>query len=229
MRYLMITSVSRVSMWMSLGPALDGVEDRRVDQLDDRAGVGGDAVDREDLLAVLVLLDELDAEVLGRLVEHALGALRLLQDLLDRRAHAHLDLDRLAEQQLQLVDLEHVRRVGHDHRQAAVELRLGDEAVAQHQVERDAAEQVVVDPEVRHVDELEPVARGEGLRLAPLAARAARAPARRSRPSSALRPSTVRSPLATTDSFTRATRIESSVRVVQVLELDCPSMLNSGR
>ena len=182
MRYLMITSVSRVSMWMSRGAALDGVEHRRVDQLDDRAGVGGDAVDRQHLLALLVLLDELDAEVLRGLVEHALGALRLLQDLVDRRAHADLDLDRLAEQQLHLVDLHHVRRIGHHHRQAAVELRLGDEAVAQHQLERHAAEEIVVDPEVRHVDELEAVAGGEGLRLRAAPRRGARAPARRSPP-----------------------------------------------
>ena len=45
----------------------------------------------------------------------------------------------------------------------AVQLLLGDEAVAQHEVERDAPEQVVVDPEVRHVDELQTVAEGERL------------------------------------------------------------------
>ena len=54
----------------------------------------------------LVLLHELDAEVLGRLVEHALRRSRdfcRISSIAERTPD--LDLDRLAEQQLELVEL----------------------------------------------------------------------------------------------------------------------------
>jgi hypothetical protein len=187
MRYLITTSVSRVSMWMSLARRWMALKIVESTSLMIGAGVGGDAVDRQDLLAVLVLLDELDAEVLGRLVEHALALSDFCRISSIAERHPDLDLDRLAEQQLELVDLDHVGGVGHHHRQAAVELPLGDEPVAQHQVERDAAEQVVVDPEVVHVDELEPVAGGRAPRR-----RGARAPGGRAIPRPSRRPGAAR-------------------------------------
>ena len=141
--------------------ALDGVEHRRVDQLDDRALVGGDGVEGQDLLAVALVLHQLDAEVFGRLVEHPLGALGFLQDLLDRRGSSDLDLHRLAEEHLELVDPPDVGGIGHHHRHAVGELLLGDEAVAQHQVEGNAAEEVVLDAELPHVDEVQPVVGGQ--------------------------------------------------------------------
>ena len=59
------------------GPALDGVEDDRVDELDDRRRLLlRDRVDRQRLFAVFVLADELHAEAFRRFVEHALGRLR---------------------------------------------------------------------------------------------------------------------------------------------------------
>ena len=76
------------------GAALDRVEDDRVDELDDRRGVLRDPVDREGLLALLVLGDELHPEVLGRLVEDALRGLALLEDVADRGAAADLDPER---------------------------------------------------------------------------------------------------------------------------------------
>ena len=124
MRYLIDhLGVARLDVDVA-GAPLDGVEQRRVDQLDDRALVRGDAVEREDFAPLLVLLHELHAEVLGRLVEDALHALGLLQDLLDGAARPDLEHHLATEQHLELVDLHHVGGVGEDDRQAAVGLAL---------------------------------------------------------------------------------------------------------
>ena len=68
------------------GAALDGREDRRVDQPDDRAVVARQPLDGEVVFARVLVLEDLDLELLGGLVEHALRALALLEDRLDRRA-----------------------------------------------------------------------------------------------------------------------------------------------
>ena len=67
---------------------LDGGVDRRVDQPDDRADVARQPLDGQVVVAVLVFLEQLQLEALGRLLEHALRALALLQDRLDRRPRA---------------------------------------------------------------------------------------------------------------------------------------------
>ena len=67
------------------GPALQGVEDGGMHQLDDRAFVLVDAFQRQDLFAVLLLLDDLELEVLGHRVHHLLGAAAPLEHGLDRR------------------------------------------------------------------------------------------------------------------------------------------------
>ena len=134
--------------------ALDRIEQRRVDELDDGALVGRDPVDREHLAAVLVFLDELDLEVLGSLVEDPLRTLGLLQEILDLGPDADAGLEGLSELQFQFIDADHVRRIGHDDRQASFQLAFRDEAVAEHQVERDVPEEVVVDAEVLEIRDL---------------------------------------------------------------------------
>ena len=76
---------------------LDRGVDRRVDQPDDRADVAGQPLDGEVLVAGLVVLEDLQLEAFGRLLEHALRALALLQDRLDRRRRADRHLDRRAQ------------------------------------------------------------------------------------------------------------------------------------
>ena len=147
------------------GAPLDGVEEGGVDQLDDRALILGNAVDRQHLRLVALALDQLDTEVFGRFVEHPLGAFGLLQDLLDGGRGADLDLDRLAEEQLELVEAAHVRGIRHDHRHPTLELLLGDERIAEHQVEGNAPEQVVLDAEVPDVDELQAEVGGQSAGL----------------------------------------------------------------
>ena len=147
------------------GAALNRRQQGGVDQLDDRALIGADAVDRQHLVAVLVLLNELDAKVFGRFVQHPLSALRLLQDLANECGHADPHLGRLAELQLELVELDDVGRIGHDDGHAPGQLCVGNEVVAQHQLHRHGPQQVVVDAVVAEVDELEAEALGELLRL----------------------------------------------------------------
>ena len=147
------------------GAALDGVEDDGVDQLDDRRRLLlRDRVDRQRLFALFVLADELHAEAFGGFVEHALRRLRLLQLVADRGGRGHLDLQRRAEEQLQLVELEHVGRIADHDGDVPVLAPLRQELVADHQVERDVAEELVIDLEVLQVDEREAVLLGHALR-----------------------------------------------------------------
>ena len=142
------------------GTTLDGGEDHRVDQPDDRAVVAGQPLDG-DVLAGVLVLEDLDLELLGGFVEDALRVLALLEDRLDRRAGADHHPHRRAEQHRQLVDHRQVGRVGDDDDQRPAVAAERHEAVAQHQVGGDAPEQLLVDPEQPHVEELEPVAFGE--------------------------------------------------------------------
>ena len=149
------------------GAALDGVEDDRVDELDDRRGVLRDPVDREGLLALLVLGDELHPEVLGGLVEDALRGLALLEEVADERPAADLDPQREPDVELELVEAHDVGRVGADDRHHAVGLALGHEGVAEHPLDRDRAEEVGVDAERGEVDvrEVQPLGERDRLRL----------------------------------------------------------------
>ena len=147
------------------GAALDRVEDDRVDELDDRRGVLRDPVDREGLFALLVLGHELHPELFGRLVEHALRGLALLQDVVDRRAAADLELQRQPGQKLQLVELHDVGRIGADDRQRLLRALLRDEDVAQHPLDRDRAEELGVHAEGRQVHVRQPQPLGERLRV----------------------------------------------------------------
>jgi hypothetical protein len=104
------------------------------------------------------MIEDLDLKFLGRFVEHALRALALFQHALDRRARAHHHLDGGVEDRRQLVDHREVGRIrDHDDQRAAV-ATVRHEAVAQHQVGRNRSEQFLINPELVHVEELEPVA-----------------------------------------------------------------------
>ena len=99
MRYLITTSLSRVSMWMSEARRLSASKTVESTSLMIGDWSGLDLVDREHLLAVLVVADQLDLEGLGGLLQHALRALAALQRLLDRRGRAHRGLHRRLQQQ----------------------------------------------------------------------------------------------------------------------------------
>ena len=61
----------------------------------------------------------------------------------------------------ELVDHRQIGRIGDDDHERPAVTPVRDEAVAQHQVRRNRTEQLLVDPEVVHVDELEPVPLGK--------------------------------------------------------------------
>ena len=162
MRYLMMTTFSCVSMWMSEARRWIALKTTESTSLMIGEASCGDPVDREGLLALLVLGDELHPEVLGRLVEDPLRGLALLEDVGDRGAAADLDPQRQADEELELVEAHDVGRVGADDRHRRARVRLsGHEVVAEHPLHRDRAEEVGVDAEREEVDVGKPQPLGE--------------------------------------------------------------------
>ncbi len=145
--------------------ALDRREDGGVHQPDHRADVARQPLDREVLVAALLVLEQLDLEALGGFLQHALRALALLENRLDRGPRPDQHPQRRRQQHLQLVDHREVARVRHHDDQRPAVAAIRDEAVPQHEVGRDRPEQLVVDAEVIEVGVLEavPLARGGGL------------------------------------------------------------------
>ena len=141
--------------------ALQGGVDRRVDEPDDGADVAREPLDGQALLAALVLVQNLQLEALGRLVEDPLRPLALLEDGLDGRRGPDRHPDGGVQQQGQLVDLRQIDGVRDDDDEGVVHLSIGDEAVPEHEVGGNGPEQVGVDAEPIHVRELHAVAFGE--------------------------------------------------------------------
>ena len=171
MRYLTITASSWVSMWMSLARRWIAVN--TIESTSRMIGLLS-LVSRSTVMSSLESssLRTWIWKLLGGLVEHPLRALALLQDRLDRRAGADHHPHRRAEQHRQLVDHRQVGRIRDDDHQGPAVAAERHEAVAQHQVGGDGPEQLLVDAEESHVEELEPVALGEpaGVRFLVLAA-----------------------------------------------------------
>ena len=95
------------------GPFLDGGEDDRVDELDDRAVLVGQLLDGDDLVLLPALaLDDLHDEALGRVLEDLEGGLALAEGLVDGPLGGGQDLDPLADHGLDGVDDRDVRGVG---------------------------------------------------------------------------------------------------------------------
>ena len=166
----------RLDMDVARAP-LDRTEDGRIDQPDDRALVGRQLLHRQLIVAAVVFAEDLHLEALGRFLQHARRALALLEHRLDGRRGADRHLDRRAEKHGELVDHRQVGWIRHDDDERVPVAVIRHEAVAEHQVRRNGAEEFVVDAGLRQVDELEPVAVGQPLRRARL-----RPPSRQPRP-----------------------------------------------
>src|SRR5205814_1317694 len=117
------------------GAPVEGVEHRGVHEADDRGGVGLDAVDGEDVFAVVVVAQDLDLEALRGLLQDALRALPALEGLPDGGRGAHRGLDRRLQEQAQLVHDGDVGGVGHDEDEAALLAAVGQEVVAEHELD----------------------------------------------------------------------------------------------
>jgi hypothetical protein len=144
--------------------ALQRGEQGRVHQADDRAGIRRQLVNRERLVAGLVLVQDLHLEAFGGLLEHALRALALLQDGLDGRRRADAHPDQAAQLHANLVDGRQIARVGHDDLERLPVAPVRHERVPQHQIGGDAPEQSEIRMEVVEVDVFELIARGQEAR-----------------------------------------------------------------
>ncbi len=156
-----VLDVDRVVLRLDMdvtGATLDRCVDRRIHQTDDRAAVAGEALDGEAVLGVVVVFENLDLEFFGRLIENALRALTLLEHAVDGGASADHDAHRHPEHHRQLVDHRQIGRVRHDDHQRPAIAAVRHKAVAQHQVGGNRAEQLLINPELMHVEEVEPVA-----------------------------------------------------------------------
>ena len=150
------------------GAPLERVEDGGVHQLDHRRDIGiagREAVDRKRFVGVVFVADHVQRKALGDFLENALGLLGLFKKVgnLRERGHAHAQL--LAEQHRQLVDQVQISRIGDGDFECSV-LRLNrHKVVAEHQIDRDGVEQVVVDAGFFEVHKLVVIAGRQGARL----------------------------------------------------------------
>ena len=149
------------------GPPLQRGEDRGIHQADNRADVAlrGQPVDGDAVLAArLVFDDHRQGEAFAGFFQHALRLFRLLEDFADLRQRRNLGEDALAQQQADLVDHHQLAGIGDGNGQASVfGLVQRNEVVAEHQVDRNLLEQIVVELEVVQVDKLAAIAPGHVL------------------------------------------------------------------
>ena len=137
------------------GATVQGVEDRRIHEADDGRLVGLDLVDGQDLVAVVVVVDDLDLERFRRLLQDALRSLAPLERLLDRRRGSHRRKNGRPEKERELVEHRDVRGVRHHQDEVAGLPPVGEEGVAKHQLDGDGLEQLGVGGKRGHVHELQ--------------------------------------------------------------------------
>ena len=119
------------------GPLVQGIEQGRIDQADDRAGIVGHLLDGEDFLALVGLLDQLQLEILGDLLQHLLRALAPLDQVGDLPLGGDHMFEPLVEQHLQIIEAAQARRIGDGHGQAIGVLPHRHAFKAHHQLGRD--------------------------------------------------------------------------------------------
>jgi hypothetical protein len=122
-------------------------------------------LDREVLFPGLVVAEDLHLEAFRGFLEHAGRAFTLLQNALDGRRAADHRAHLGAQLHADFVDRLQIARIGDDDEQRLPVAPVRHEAVAQHQIGRDAPEERVVDVELLEIDELELVAAREPPRL----------------------------------------------------------------
>ena len=151
------------------GAPFESGEDGGVDQPDDGADVffAGELLDGDVFVGVVVAGQHIEGEPFAGFVQNALRLLRLFQQVGDLRERGHAGDDAMAQQSGDLVQHHELRRIGDRDHQRIGPLLEGHEVVAEHQLYRDGAQQVVLNLEVLQVDELGAIARGEHFRMSP--------------------------------------------------------------
>ncbi len=112
-------------------PLDQGVIEGGIDEANNRAGVGGQFFDGEDFLSLFGLLDQLQLEIFGNLVENPLGTLAPLKDSDDFAFHGHPQNQGHIEQQLEAFTGCNVGGIGNNDDQAIVGLPNRQELVPQ--------------------------------------------------------------------------------------------------
>ena len=143
------------------GAPFQSGEDGRVHQPDDGADVffAGQLLDGDILVGVFVAGQHIEGQPLAGFVQHALRLLGFLQQVGDLRERRHARKNAMREQAGNLVQNHQPRRVAdRDHQRVAL-LLDGHKVVAEHQLHRNRAQQLVLNLEVLQVHELGVIAR----------------------------------------------------------------------
>ena len=136
-------------------------EDRGIDQADDRAGIARrrQLVDGQRFFGASVLIFANDLEAFAGLFQNALRLLGLLENVGDLLQRRNFGDDALLQQQADLVDHHQLAGIGDGNGQFAVGgFFQRHEVVAEHQLDRNLLEQLVMQFEVGEVDEFAAVA-----------------------------------------------------------------------
>ena len=142
-------------------------ENHGIDQPDHRAhaGIAREFVHRDVFVAVFVVVDHLQGEAFGGLVQHPLGLLGALQQIVDLRSSGDFDLQLLAQQQCQFVGEVQLTGVGHGDHQSVFARFHRHEFVTEHQFGGNTAEKIRVNPLLAQVHEGAAIAFGQFLGL----------------------------------------------------------------
>ena len=147
---------------------LERGEDDRVHQPDHRAHftVLHHLLEGKPRLSVFLIVDDVQPELLRRLVEDPLRGVGLLEKVPHLARSGHFDHEAPVELRLELVQPGQVRGIGHgDHQKRVVGRLQGKKFVVHHVLQRYRAQELEVGVEITQIDELKLVALGESLRL----------------------------------------------------------------
>ena len=168
MRYLTWTRVV-VALDVDVGgAALESGEDGGVDEANDGAdvfGFAGELLDGDVLVGVFVAGEHVEGEALAGFVEDALRLLGFLEQIGDLRERGDAGRDAVAEEAGNFVEDHEARGVADGDDQRVGGLLDGHEIVAEHELDGDGAQEVVLNLEVLEVDELGVIAARECLGL----------------------------------------------------------------
>ena len=131
-------------------------KDRRIHKPDDRRDilVRRQTLDRDVLVRIVLVRENVKRQPLARLVQHALRLLRLLQQVGNLRERRHPRHQPLPKQPGDLVQHHQLRGVGNRDRQPSLRLLQRHKVVPEHHVDRHALEELMLDLEVLQVDKL---------------------------------------------------------------------------
>ena len=145
------------------GAAFERGEDGGVDEADDGREIvfAGEALDGDVLVGIVFGREDVERQPFRCFVEDALGLLGLLEQIGDLREGGDAGDEAGAEEAGDLVEDHELGGVGDGDGEAALVLLERHEVVAEHHVDGDGLEELVLDFEVFQVDELGVVAAGE--------------------------------------------------------------------